>query len=151
MNNLQILRGARVSCTSQGESSDRSMLRSVSCAFDHRHFLLPSFVSNLMPLSEVTQHPEPVPSKFPCSRSVLDRPWDKSTRAVVYDLPDVISPAGTFILVLVPIIFSASPSHLRTQKSPIGRRRFSLGTSLRTQGNERPAIGLAVHRPTLSF
>lgn len=28
----------------------------------------------------------------------LDRPWDKSTRAVVYELPDVISPAGWFIL-----------------------------------------------------
>ncbi len=24
----------------------------------------------------------------------LDRPWDKSTRAVVYELPDVNSPAG---------------------------------------------------------
>jgi len=24
----------------------------------------------------------------------IDRPWDKSTRAVVYELPDVISPAG---------------------------------------------------------
>lgn len=26
----------------------------------------------------------------------LDRPWDKSTRAVVYELPDVASPAGLF-------------------------------------------------------
>jgi hypothetical protein len=26
----------------------------------------------------------------------LDRPWDKSTRAVVDELPDVISPAGLF-------------------------------------------------------
>ena len=26
----------------------------------------------------------------------LDRPWDKSTRAVVYELPDVVSPAGLF-------------------------------------------------------
>ena len=26
----------------------------------------------------------------------LDRPWDKSTRAVVYELPDVNSPAGLF-------------------------------------------------------
>jgi hypothetical protein len=27
---------------------------------------------------------------------LLDRPWDKSTRAVVYELPDVSSPAGLF-------------------------------------------------------
>lgn len=26
----------------------------------------------------------------------VDRPWDKSTRAVVYELPDVVSPAGLF-------------------------------------------------------